>query len=186
MTLTKAVAGLMLALSPLPAMAAASQACLSRAQAKSIAMFILPDTVDALRNKCRATLPTDAYLNRTDSSDRFRKNADEHWPQAKEAFGIIAGGDAITDMIGNDGARKLLLSLITDGIAKDVKPKSCAGVDRMLAALAPLPPANMEMLLESFFLLGLGTNESSKTGKFRICPVDADPGMPGATKGPPR
>lgn len=184
MTLTKAVAGLMLALSPLPATAAASQACLSRAQAKGIAMFILPDTVDALRNKCRAALPTDAYLNRTDASDRFRKTANEHWPQAKEAFGIIAGGDAITDMIGNDGARKLLLSLITDGIAKDVKPKSCAGVDRLLAALAPLPPANMEMLLDSFFLLGLGNDQGNSVGKFKICPVDHDHTLPGANKGP--
>ena len=183
MTLTKAVAGLMLAVAPVPATAATSQACVSREQAKAIAMFILPDTVDALREKCRPALAADAYLNRPEASSRFRKNADTHWPQAKEAFGIIAGGDAITAMMGDDGARKLLTSLITDGIAKDVKPKSCAGVDRMLAALAPLPPANMEMLLDSFFLLGLGNEQSGKASKFRICPAEA---TPVASKGPVR
>jgi hypothetical protein len=149
-------------------------------------MFILPDTVDALRDKCRATLASDAYLNRNEASDRFRKNADQHWPQAKEAFGIIAGGNAITAMIGDDGARKLLTSLITDGITKDVKPTSCSGVDRMLAALAPLPPTNIEMLLDSFFLLGLGNDKSSKTGKFRICPAEADRAAPLADMGPAR
>ena len=162
-------AALLVAL-PVEAFAAAKQ-CLTRDEAKGLGMFILPDTVVALRDKCKGAVPGKAYLNTADASDRFRPVAELRWPVARKAFAKFAGGDGVLKLIGDDASRKLLIGSITQGIAKDVKPKSCAGIDRMLAALAPLPPENMDMLLDSFFLLGLGTSPTGPGGgEFKICP----------------
>lgn len=177
MKLVSSVAVFMGVAFPLQATAAAVDACLTREEAKGLAMFILPDATAALRDKCRATLPASAYLNRPDASERFRPDAERRWPTAKLAFAKFAGKQGDTsamDLLGDGLVRDILAKTMTAGIARDVKPKSCAGIDRMLAALAPLPPANLEMLLDSFFLLGLG-NDRKTTSRFKICTEDAVP-----------
>jgi len=178
----KLLAALALYALPVQAALAADNACLTRDEAKGIAMFILPDTVVALREKCGATLAADAYLNRPDASERFRATSTKHWPLARAAFAKFAGGGKVLDIIGDEAARRLLVGSVAEGVTKDLKPKSCPGVDGMLSALAPLPPQNMEMLLTSFFALGLG-GKGSDTGKFRIC-QDATASAPLSPKSP--
>jgi hypothetical protein len=162
---------------PLQAVAATENACLTRVEAKGIGMFILPDTILAFRDKCRGTLAANAYLNQPQSAERFRDESERRWPAARAAFNKMAGGGNILKLIGEEATRKLLIGSVTEGVTKDMKPKSCAGIDQMLAALAPLPPANLDMLLESFFLLGLGSDGKAKSG-FRICSEIADVSAP--------
>lgn len=180
MTPSKLLAAFALFGLPVQTAAAAQNACLTHDEAKGIAMFILPDTVATLREKCGDTLATDAYLNGRDASERFRPASIAYWPLARAAFAKLAGGTKMLDLIGDEAARKLLVGSVTEGVTKDVKPKSCTGIDAMLAALAPLPPANMERLLTSFFALGLG-GKSDETARFRICP-DETQSSPPSTK----
>ena len=163
-----ALACLFLVSMPVEAMAK-TDACMTREEARALALFILPDAVASLREKCDATLPVDAYLKTSGASERFRTDRDKNWPLARLAFAKMGGGGAAFDLIGEKATRALITGAITAGITRDVKPKACGGADRMLAALAPLPTANIGMLLDSFFLLGLG-NAADKSGGFKICP----------------
>jgi hypothetical protein len=169
-----ALLGLMLVALPVEAVAATADTCLTRDEAKGLGLFILPDVIVALRDKCRAALPANAYLNGAESSERFRSESMRRWPQARNAFEKMGGGGTpMLDILGDDAVRKLLSGTITAGIAKDVKPKSCAGADKMLSALAPLPVSNFDMLIDSFFLLGLG-GKDEKAGGFKICPENSN------------
>jgi hypothetical protein len=184
MTIDSRFAGLMLAILPIQASAADADACMTRAEARGLAIFILPDAISTMRDKCRTTLPSSAYLNTTEASERFRTEANRRWPMAKIAFAKLSGGTPIESLIGEEASRKLLTGAITTGLAKDVKPKSCAGVDRMLQALSPLPVENMDMLLDSFFLLGLG---NERKGSFKVCADGVDnAGMPVPIEGSKR
>ncbi len=155
----------------MPAQAAA--ACMTRDEAKGFGVFILPYIVASLRDKCRATLPADAYLNRNEASERFQKASEQQWPNARKSFAKMADLASLANILGDDGVRKMMTGSITEGIAKDVKPKSCVGIDRMLFALAPLPVENFDLLLDSFFLLGLGGKGDSPNA-FKICPDAAN------------
>jgi hypothetical protein len=184
MTMNSRFAALMLAMLPIQASAAEADACMTRAEARGLAIFILPDAISTMRDKCRTTLPSSAYLNTTEASERFRAEANLRWPMAKIAFAKLSGGTPIESLIGEEASRKLLTGAITTGLAKDVKPKSCAGVDRMLEALSPLPVENIDMLLDSFFLLGLG---NERKGSFKVCSdVASDVGAPVQAKGAKR
>lgn len=177
MTLRQTLAAAVLTALPLHATAATADACLTRVEAKSIGMFILPDTIIAFREKCRSALTADAYINQPQAAERFRAEAERRWPTARAAFGKMAGDSNVLKLIGEEATRKLLIGSVAEGVAKDVKPKSCAGIDRMLEALDPLPPANLDMLIDSFFLLGLGNDGKAKSG-FRICSEEAGGAVP--------
>jgi hypothetical protein len=184
MKLPPRLVALMLTLLPIQASAAQTDACMTREEARGFAIFILPDVVATMRDKCRATLPTNAYLSSNAASERFRADADRRWPMAKRAFTKMSGHTPVVDLIGEEASRKLLTGAIIAGIIKDVKPKSCAGVDRMLQALSPLPVENMDMLLDSFFLLGLGNDRKSG---LKVCADGADTVMaPAPEKGSKR
>jgi hypothetical protein len=166
MKLRQCFALTMLAAFPVQAVAAKADACMTREEARGFAIFLMPDAVVALRDKCKVALPSSAYLNMPSASERFRPESDRRWPMAKRAFAKMSGGEPLDALIGEDATRKVVTGAIVAGITKDMKPRSCAGANQMLEALAPLPIENVDMLLDSFFLLGLGND---KKGGLRVC-----------------
>lgn len=157
---------------PVQTLAAAPEQCMTKVEAKSLFVFILPSAVEGLAAKCRSALPADAYLLSPGAAARFRSESEASWPGARAAFGRIAGPAAMK-VLDDSTTRKLISTSIVDGIASDVKPKSCVGIDQLLSALQPLPPANFSALIESFMTLGLGTD--GRSGSFRLCPEPGEP-----------
>lgn len=123
-------------------------ACLERAEAEAMTVFVLPALVEGVARKCRASLPADAALTTraTSLSARYRPEANAAWPAARAAFGRLAD-PAVADLFGEDVTRTMIETSVSSLIIERVAIKDCARIDQATAALAPLPARNVGQLV---------------------------------------
>jgi hypothetical protein len=154
--------GTIAALLSLPSAVNAQSAatCLTDTEARALFSYMMPEALEGVTHSCRSALPATAYLPTHGQADiaRYRAAATGSWPGARAAFFKIATKD------GDDGAR--VIATMSDAalkpfvdealsgfVAKDVKAADCPKIDRFVAALAPLTPANVAELITA--LVGL-------------------------------
>ena len=135
--------------------AQANRNCLSEEEGTAVFAAMLPDLIDGLRDKCAAHLPANSYLasNADALIARYKLAADQRWPVAKQAFGRIAGQEAMADQLPDEFFRPMMGAMIGAELVKGVKPSDCAGASRIVESLAPLPAENVAALIGAILVL---------------------------------
>ena len=170
----KSAAVLGLAATSSMAAAQAAPKCLTEPEATALFEYAMPELLDSVAKKCGPALPAQAFLSTqaTQLVTRYRASAAPKWPTAKAAMIKAAGGgeEEKTDKIFNALPDDTLKSLLTAGVAAaitgDIQPTSCARIDKLTAALAPLPPSNVSQIIVQIVAL---ESEKKKSSKLMIC-----------------
>lgn len=150
--------------------------CLSNAEAEALTLALLPELMTQAAKTCAGALPGSAFLIRPPAafSAKYRTEAARVLASATSGFKKLAGPEAAQLLDTEAGAALLpvMLPIVAQGIAKDVKAKDCPIIDRLLSSLEPLPPANMAKLMVTFFEMGSGDRaRSGRQAPFTICPA---------------
>lgn len=117
--------------------------CLTAPEAEAVAVVAMPEVIRQTGAACAGELPATSLLRRERSAmlDRYDAEATRAWPAARGAVARLAGPGAEA-MLGSELARPLLTTLIAPLIVGRVAAKDCGTIDRLVAALEPLPPRN--------------------------------------------
>ena len=147
--------------------------CVPQAEVADMALYFLPPLYRTIADKCRATLPADAYLltGATAYFDRIAAERDARWPGARRAFVKIIGTGELPKQVTDESLRSLSDVMLTAKLSADIKTEHCATIDEYAELLAPLPPENLAKL--AALTMALATNDDKK-GKSKLA-VCADP-----------
>jgi hypothetical protein len=158
-------------------------------EAQAVVTFTLPDTISGLASKCGPVLGSGSYLAQSgnDIAARYRPAASASWPQARTAIRKIAGDNAaLVDLMSDEALKSISAGLATTAVLKQIDPSSCSDVDRILRAVAPLPPENMSMLVGILLEISSRPKAQAAVAKakspFNICPAPSGTGQPVTTK----
>ncbi|MES2055484.1 MAG: hypothetical protein V4564_06090 [Pseudomonadota bacterium] len=148
----------------------AAKPCVTPQEASGLILFIAPEAFKAVGDVCATTLPAGALLRQTSGAfiEKYRAETDAAWPMAKAALVKISGDD-IKPALESDAFKPMMATMMAPIIAKDIKPKDCAQIDRIATLLAPLPPRNAAELVVTLIQLAGDKKESSK---LPVCPAD--------------
>lgn len=130
-----------------PAAAQGGLPCLSASDAQDVVAFVLPSAIDAAAAACAPTLPPGSFLTgSTRISDRYRSESARAWPGAKRAFGRVSQ-DKLGSLLGDDTLRRMATDLVGKMVAGEIKPETCGAIDRLVAAMEPLPARSAAQLM---------------------------------------
>ncbi len=151
----------------------AAQDCMTPAEARAIVKVAMPDVIKGVADKCRASLEGSSFLVQSsdDMINRYRAATDGAWGLAKASLGKLAKDQAaLLESLPDEALKPLVGTFIAAEIGKGIKPEQCGGIDRAMAALAPLPAENMADLLVSIVELS-GGGKAGRANSFSICNV---------------
>lgn len=149
----------------------ASLPCIPSADAEALFVYVLPDLVREVGNRCASALPASAYL-RTGTGRLTARYADEGartWPAARRALGALVGDENLA-FLDSQFARPMVGALAGPLIAARVDVADCPVIDRALALVEPLPPRNTAALLVLFAQIDARA-QNSRTRALNICPL---------------
>lgn len=145
------------------AYAQTARSCVTDTEAQSLFAYLMPDALTGVLKTCRPHLPATSYMvvHGEDAVARYQAAASGHWPTARAAFLKIAGADhddeaKVIAGMSDAALRPFVGEALAGTVAKDVKPADCPKIDRFVAALAPIAPANVAELITSLVLLAGG------------------------------
>ena len=145
------------ALASIPVQAAQTvgTACLTPADAQSVAVAALPDALASARRTCLPHLPATAALTRSSTriAQVYQPAADRAWPRAGRAF-MSAVELPLPPETDPALVRPLLTAAISAMVEQEIKPKDCSAIDEFYGALEPLPPENIGKLLVAVLKMG--------------------------------
>lgn len=150
---------------------AQSKNCLTHGEATAMIGYALPDLLGGLRNKCKASLPGDAFLTvrSAELEGLYRVQANALWPQAKVAFIKMVAGDEMMTKLSDAALRPFLSETFAVAITEEIEPNDCPTVDGVVEMLAPLPPQNLARLIGIILAAeDKGSDPAGKSG-FEIC-----------------
>lgn len=147
--------------------------CVTEPEARALALAMSPSVLRQVADICARTLPPTAFLRASgrEMLGRYDAAGAAAMPAAGAALGRIMGpqAQALADsgMLG-----PMMVGMIGPVIASDVKPESCPAVDRVLADLAPLPPANAAGLFVTILQLVAADHKAKgKSFPIEFCPA---------------
>lgn len=147
--------------------------CITEAEAEAITLALVPSVLRQVTDICARTLPPGAFM-RVGSREmlgRYDAAGAAAMPAAGAAMARVMGPQA--ESLADSGLlAPMMAGMIGPVIAAEVKPESCPAVDRVLADLAPLPPANAASLLVTLLEFGAAARkERGKPLPFEFCPA---------------
>jgi hypothetical protein len=157
--------------------AAAEQAnkCVTRAELRGGVGYLLPQILEGARNFCIPHLADSSFLS-TKGANMIQAYKNSRTMGDKEVYDLairIFGDNPPPGIKDNpELMAQLFTSMIQEGMTKDLKPKDCQLIDTILSDLAPLPPANMFGLIETF-LIEMDKDATKKEGKSRKSRIPA-------------
>lgn len=156
-----AIAALLLVQAAPPA---ANPPCVSREGVRDAAMVMAPHLVEAIAEKCRASLPAGAFLSSrgTEFVARLKSEAAGRSASAATVLSAFAG-EKLPQIGGSDALLTVAVGIASSAIASEVKPESCGEYNTLVEAIAPLPSENVGRALASVLVL-------SETKEPAICP----------------
>ncbi len=138
------------------------QGCVEPADLSDAVVYAMPIAFDAARTACANRLTRGSFMA-TEGDNyiaQFRSQQDKAWPGAFRMIKTFmadenkGGADASSADIGTmiasmpEGAlRPFLDALIGQMIAEEIKPDSCAKIERGLELISPLPTNNVGALV---------------------------------------
>ncbi|MEA3036546.1 MAG: hypothetical protein QOH04_2318 [Sphingomonadales bacterium] len=145
--------------------AATPPVCVTRAQVNDLTLFALPSVLDALADKCRASLPASAYLLNAghELSRRLSADAGAHWEGAVAVFKTF-GDKKMPEGLSPETMRGIMRDILVGDMLKKTTSVQCAEANEGAELLAPLPPENLGRLMGLIVELAGG-----KKGP-KICP----------------
>ncbi len=147
--------------------AVAAPLCIERADAEDLITFVLPSLVDIAGASCAATLPAGSPLAPGSGlAARYRSEAEAAWRGAKTAVGRITD-KSLLSLLDDKALRRLLGETVAAKVGKEIKPASCASIDRLMSGLATLPARNVARVIVALVDLS-GRNQQN--APLRLCP----------------
>lgn len=129
--------------------------CLTREEVGDMAITLAPRLFGAVADRCRAHVGPGAFFNSGWEAYRLRLEA-EAGPRrasAMQAFEKMSAAGAPLDSAQQGAAMEMMGAMLTVAVASGLPTETCADADRMMGALAPLPVANLGVLISSTFAL---------------------------------
>ncbi|MFC3174318.1 hypothetical protein ACFOD9_08645 [Novosphingobium bradum] len=155
--------------------AAAEPVCLTPREFTALSTYALPSVIGGTARACTAQLPENAFLRRNgdELASRYAQGKGRAWPEARAAFLKMSGSKdpAAAQMftaMPDDALQQVADAALTGIVAGQVKPGSCAAIDRVVALLSPLPAENTAELIALAAGLGARTGEA-RLGRFALC-----------------
>lgn len=141
--------------------AQAQQACVPPADLGDTVIYALPIAYDAARTSCASQFAKDGFMMR--GADKFiagfRARQNAAWPGAMRTVqaliasesGAAKPGDldltALAKSLPPETLRPLVDGMMGQMIAGEIKPDSCARIERVMELLSPLPVDNVAGLM---------------------------------------
>lgn len=168
-----------------PGVAAAAQpVCLTKAEARALLTYSLPQVISGTGKRCQSVLPADSYLRRHGGTlaARYEARKAAYWPDAKAAF--LKMSNARDPQLGQfarnlpDESMQPLVDLTVEGmVSQNIRLESCEDIDLAINLLSPLPPENTAGLIALFVEIGAEADRQTapspgkraSLGGFAIC-----------------
>ena len=154
----------------LAAPVAAQDSCITEDQLGALVIYSVPLGLSAIRERCAAQLPAGSFMatGAVQAQARYERLADRHWPDARDAFFQFAGNDREFDPaerkrmrgMADGELRTSLAQYIQNAIIQSIPDRDCAGIDRLIASLAPLEPAQAAEIVVSIAAMASLANPS--------------------------
>ena len=127
-----------------------------------------PELIGALETRCGPSLPANAFLGSRSAAlqKKLEPQAERAWPRARNAAQRLAGTSLPVNGRFEGVAKAAIAPAAATMIARGFDAERCRIADRLLAELAPLPPANLAGVMALFLELGIAENEDVP---FRVC-----------------
>lgn len=140
---------------------AQQQTCIAAADLGDSVLYAMPIAYDSVGTTCAKQLKRDGFMATGGDAfiEKFRAKQDSAWPgafrllksfMATEASGE-AGSDAdMTAMIAalpEESLRPFIDGIVGQKLAAEIKPESCAKIERGMELLSPLPAENVAGLV---------------------------------------
>lgn len=174
---------------PLPAAAQPSLPCLTPSEAQAIISLTLPDIIAGTAAKCGPVNGATSFLANSGNAlaDRYRPSALSALPVARPALRKLVGGDGtVLDLMSDENLRFISSNLAATAVLKSIEPQQCGDIDRIMRAVAPLPPENMSMLVGILLEIIARPKAQAAVAKAKspinICPAPAAAGQVVTTK----
>ena len=153
--------------------AAQAQDCIPPQQIGDTAVVAAPFLIDSVVSACKAHLPANSFINSGAAafSQRLKTEGAPRVDSAVEILRMVAGKD-IPEIEDRQALLTVIGAIAQGMIAKEIKPESCAGLDGMVAALAPLPTENIALLGTSAATL-IAVEEEKKAAKRAAAAAEA-------------
>ncbi|TFI60287.1 hypothetical protein E2493_00820 [Sphingomonas parva] len=147
--------------------AAAEPPCVTDAEFKSMALFVLPSVVYGAADRCAAHLPSDAYLlnGARRMADGVARDRARHEPTAVAALARLSG-TKLPKGVSGETLGSMLNDMLRAQLVTKVTPGDCSRIDEVASLLAPLPAENLVGLLGVLFREGM---RRGKKPPFQIC-----------------
>jgi hypothetical protein len=142
-------------------------ACVPAPAAEALMLTVAPEAIRKVGEICAPFLAPGAILRRAPNAmiGRYAAESDAAWPAARGALGSLAG--EARQLLDSELARPLLTTLVSELLVKEVKPRDCGSIDRILGLIEPLPPRNAAALVVTLIQL---TQKPERRSAFTICP----------------
>ena len=137
-----------------PAAAQSTKLDLNEREAAALARFAMPRAFESVQRKCRATLPSDAYMiARGDTvRARLRSASEGSWTGARAAIIRLAAREnpdmrPLLERMPPEALQPFADEMIAGMIVSEVTTDKCGQIDRVLELLDPLPADNLADLI---------------------------------------
>lgn len=140
--------------------AQAQKACVEPADLSDSVTYALPVAYDAAMRTCAGVYAADGFMRTGGPAfvDRFRSKQDAAWPGAFRLLKTFMASDdegsdadaAMNAMIASlpeENLRPFVDGLVGQMIGAEIKPDTCAKIERGMALIAPLPAENVSGLV---------------------------------------
>jgi hypothetical protein len=133
-----------------PIAASAQAPCITEDEVSAMAIYSVPTLVQAVRTRCASQLSPSGFLARRGTSfvARYTGLQTSVWPRAKSGLLKYAASKArgaqqnlqMFNSLPDNAVRPLLDALILQEASARIQPRHCAGIERVIAAAAPIEP----------------------------------------------
>lgn len=139
-----------------PQIAAAQANCVTEDQVAAMAIYSAPIAVRAVNTKCRASLADNGFMAREGASlaSRYAAESARVWPTAHSGLlafvATTAAGDEnirLLRQLPRDSVRPLVDEIVLQKLVQAIPVEDCGAIERTIAAIAPLEPAEAARLV---------------------------------------
>jgi hypothetical protein len=166
-----AAALVLAALASAQAAEAAKPACIAPHDMRTLIRVALPDAIDSITARCRATLPRDAFLPNEGAglAQRYRAQAPVDPARVRAAVEAATGQD-LSSFASDDTVYTLARQFVDDQIADRVPTRECENIDGMVELASNL---RADAMAEAI-LLALQVAGPRVVKGLAICPPKED------------
>lgn len=148
---------------------AQQRACITETEGEALFQVMLPDVIREMGRVC-AALPAGSFLRQPSAPfmARVQAGVGPATPAAQGGIRKLLGpqGAALAD---SQFAVPMARAIFVPLMAQEIKPTDCAGLDKVVANLAPLPPRNLAAVFVG--LAQLSQNDEKRAPRLPICPM---------------